>query len=137
MYFLDTNTCIYFLNGRSESIRKKILMTPPLEIAIPSIVKAELILGAYKGQFPDKTLEKLEKFLQPFEVVPFDDQAAYRYAEVRSKLEKEGRIIGPNDLIIAALALNHDAVLVTNNVIEFTRVEGLQIENWKEMDQRS
>jgi tRNA(fMet)-specific endonuclease VapC len=106
-----------------------------MEIAIPSIVKAELILGAYKGQFPDKTLEKLEKFLQPFEVVPFDDQAAYRYAEVRSKLEKEGRIIGPNDLIIAALALYHDAVLVTNNVIEFTRVEGLQIENWKEMNQ--
>lgn len=137
MYFLDTNTCIYFLNGRSENIRRKILMTPPMEIAIPSIVKAELILGAYKGQFPEKTLEKLEKFLHPFEVVPFDDQAVYRYAEVRSKLEKEGRIIGPNDLIIAAITLFHEAILVTNNVIEFTRVEGLQIENWKVTNQGS
>jgi len=135
MYFLDTNTCIYFLNGRSESIRRKILMTPPIEIAIPSIVKAELILGAYKGQFPEKTLEKIEKFLQPFEVVPFDDQAVYRYGEVRSKLEKEGRIIGPNDIIIAATTLYHDATLVTNNLMEFMRVEGLKIENWKDENQ--
>ena len=63
MYYLDTNTCIYFLNGKYESIKKKILSTPPNEIAIPSIVKAELLLGAYKSKKRNANLEKVEKFL--------------------------------------------------------------------------
>lgn len=101
-----------------------------MEIAIPSIVKAELVLGAYKGKAPEKTLDKLEKFLQPFEVIPFEDQTAYVYARIRSVIEKEGNTIGPNNLIIAAIALFHEATLVTNNVNEFSRIKGLTIENW-------
>ena len=132
MYFLDSNTCIYFLNGSSESIKNRILITPPIEIAIPAIVKAELRLGAYKSTSRAATIEKLEEFLLPFEVVPFEDQATYHYAEIRNNLEKNGEIIGPHDLLIASIAKFHDAVLVTNNVREFSRVSGLRVEDWKE-----
>ena len=132
MYFLDSNTCIHYLNGRSESIRNRILITPPIEVAIPSIVKAELLLGAFKSKSRSTTLEKLEKFLDPFEIVPFDDQTAYHYAEIRSTLESAGEIIGPNDLLIASIAIFHDAILVTSNVSEFSRVSGLRIEDWME-----
>ena len=77
MYFLDTNTCIYFLNGKYEHIKSKILSTPPNEISIPSIAKAELLLGAYKSKRRKENTEKVEKFLEPFEVVPFFDLITY------------------------------------------------------------
>lgn len=130
MYFLDTNTCIYFLNGRSVNIKNKILATIPNKIAIPVIVKSELILSAYKSTNKVSTLEKLEQFLQPFEIVPFKDQISYHYADIRSFLESNGNIIGPNDLLIASIARFHNAILVTNNVKEFSRVPDLVVENW-------
>ena len=132
MYFLDTNTCIYFLNGKYESIKKKILATPPSEIAIPSIVKAELLLGAYKSKKRKTNIEKLEHFLEPFEIMPFFDLIAYIYAEIRNETEKEGKVVGPNDLLIASIVKFHEGVLVTNNVAEFKRIKGLRIENWAE-----
>jgi len=130
MYFLDTNTCVYFLNGKYESIKNKILTTSPNEILIPSIVKAELILGAYKSQKKKQNIEIIEKFLQPFEIVPFVDLVSYVYADIRSVLEKEGKIIGPNDLLIASIVKFHDGILVTNNTKEFKRIKGLKLENW-------
>lgn len=130
MYYLDTNTCIYFLNGLSESIKDKILSTSPSEIVIPSIVKAELLLGAYKSKSKGSTLEKVERFLQPFEIVPFDDQMTYCYADIRSYLESRGKIIGPNDILIAAIVRFHEGTLITNNVDEFKRIPGLKVENW-------
>ncbi len=130
MYFLDTNTCIYFLNGKYESLRTKILATPPNEISIPAIVKAELLLGAYKSQKKKENVEKVEKLLEPFAVVPFFDLIAYVYAEIRNETEKVGEKVGPNDLFIAAIVKFHDGILVTNNVQEFKRIKGLKIENW-------
>jgi len=130
MYFLDANTCIYFLNGKSQTIKEKLLSTIPSKIAIPTIVKAELLLSAYKSSNKQKTLEKVEKFLQPFEIIPFEDQICYHYAEIRSYLETNGKIIGPNDLVIAAITRFHNAILVTNNVNEFSRVPDLKVENW-------
>jgi len=130
MYFLDTNTCIYFLNGKHESVKTKILATLPNEIAIPSIVKAELLLGAYKSKNRKSNIEKVEKFLEPFEVVAFDDIMAYTYVEIRYATEKVGESIGPNDLFIAAIVKFHEGILVTNNDKEFGRIEGLKIENW-------
>ena len=130
MYFLDTNTCIYFLNGKYESIKTKILATSPNEIVIPSIVKAELLFGAYKSKKPKETIEKVEKFLEPFEIVPFDDMASYVYAELRNRMEQSGELIGPNDLLIASIVKFHEGILVTNNVREFKRIKGLKIEDW-------
>lgn len=130
MYFLDTNTCIYFLNGRYDSIKVKIFSTPPNEISIPSIVKAELLLGAYKSKKRRENTEKVEKFLEPFEVAPFFDLVTYVYAEIRGETEKKGEIVGPNDLLIASIVKFHNGVFVTNNVKEFERIKGLKIENW-------
>ena len=101
MYFLDTNTCIYFLAGRSESIKQKVLSTSPSDIAIPVVVKAELLLGAQKSKNPEATLEKVLRFLEPFEIMALDDGVSPHYAEIRANLELSGNPIGLNDLIIA------------------------------------
>ncbi|OQB97580.1 MAG: tRNA(fMet)-specific endonuclease VapC [Spirochaetes bacterium ADurb.Bin110] len=130
MHFLDTSTCIYFLNGRYGSIKEKILSTPPNEIVIPSLVKVELLFGAYKSQKRISNTEKVEMFLKPFEIVPFDDLVTYVYADLREKMEKTGRLIGPNDLLIASIVKFHGGILVTNNEQKFRQIEGLRIENW-------
>ena len=130
MYFLDTNTCIYFLNGSYESIKAKILSTPPIQIKIPSIVKAELLLGAYKSQKREYNLEKIEAFLSPFEIIPFEDQMSYVYAEIRYQTETTGKNVGPNDLLIASIVKFHEGMLITNNEKEFNNIEGLKTDNW-------
>lgn len=132
MYFLDTNTCIYFLNGIYRSIRDRILRLPPAELAIPSVVKAELLLGAYNSLKPAENTDKVERFLEPFEIVPFTDAVTYTYAALRSKAEREGIVIGPNDLFIASIVVFHKGILVTNNVKEFRRIPELNVENWVE-----
>ncbi len=130
MYFLDTNTCIFYLNGTSEAVRDRILACPPDQIKIPSIVKAELVFGVYKNQNRGSNLKKLEAFLSSFEMVPFTDFMTYIYADIRQKTEQTGQIIGPTDLLIASITLYHTAVLVTNNTTEFRRVENLYLEDW-------
>lgn len=97
---------------------------------IPSIVKAELIYGAMKSVKRSENLEKIKRFLMPFEIIPFDENAAYYYGEMRAALEKNGTIIGPNDLVIASTVLSQNGILITNNVKEFSRVLGIQLENW-------
>jgi tRNA(fMet)-specific endonuclease VapC len=130
MYYLDTNTCIYFLNGTYESVKNKLISIAPNEIVIPSIVKAELLLGAYKSKNKKVNIEKVERFLEPFEIVAFEDLMTYVYAEIRNKTEKKGEIVGPNDLLIASIVKFGDGVLVTHNVKEFKRIEGLRIDDW-------
>ena len=130
MYFLDTNTCIYFLNGKYEVIKIKILETPPNDICIPSIVKAELLFGAYKSNNKESIIDKVERFLEPFAITPFTDEMTYIYAEIRSQLEKGGKIIGPNDLLIASIVHFYNGILITNNINEFKRVKNLRVENW-------
>jgi tRNA(fMet)-specific endonuclease VapC len=132
MYFLDTNTCIYFLNGRYKSVRDRLMSLSPNEISIPAIVKAELLLGAYKSQKKKDNVKKVEQFLEPFEIIPFEDQMAYVYADIRNTMEKKGILIGPNDLFIASIVRFNDGILVTNNVEEFTRIKELHVVNWVE-----
>jgi len=129
-YFLDTNICIYFLKGTFPALLQRLKTKRPEEIKIASIVKAELLLGAYKSSDPTKTEKIVQEFLLPFTIISFDDQAAIIYAQIRGSLEKEGQVIGPNDLILAATVLAHDGILVTNNVVEFERMKDLKIENW-------
>ena len=133
MYLLDTNTCIKYLNGRSENIRLNLESRNSVDIVLCSIVKAELYYGAMKSQNPEKTLTKLNQFLERFISLPFDDDASKAYGEIRSKLERKGTPIGPNDLLIAATALANNVTLVTNNTREFRRVEGLELEDWETM----
>ena len=132
MYIVDSNTCIYFMNGKHQSVREKFLSISPKDIKISSVVKGELLLGAFKSQTREQTTKKVEKFLKPFDVLDFSDGMAYDYAEIRSILEKSGNPIRANDLLIAATALNKKAILVTHNTDEFSRIQGLDIEDWVE-----
>lgn len=130
MYFLDTNTCIYFLNGKYPAIRDRMLMIPPRQIKIPSPVKAELLLGAYKSQTRERTTEKVLAFLKPFEVIPFTDDMTKEYADIRAEQETSGTPIGANDYFIAAITRNMNGTLITHNTDEFSRVNRLQLEDW-------
>src|SRR5690606_7325962 len=95
-----------------------------------SIVKAELLYGAEKYGNRDRRVAIVTATLAPFESIPFDDEAATLYSRIRHALEVAGVVIGPYDLQIAAICLLRGFTLVTNNVGEFSRVSGLQIENW-------
>ena len=90
MYFIDSNTCIYFLNGKFPSVRERFLSISPKEIKISTIVKAELLLGAFKSRTRQQTTDKVEKFLRPFDIIDFTDKMAYEYAEIRKDLEHAG-----------------------------------------------
>lgn len=127
---LDTNTCIFLLNQRHPGILRQFQARSPAEIALCSVVKAELLFGAQRSARVDSNLQRLKLFFAPLPCFPFDDNCAEHYAMIRADLAAQGRPIGPNDLMIAATARANDAVLVTNNVAEFSRVAGLRIEDW-------
>jgi len=129
-YYLDANICIYFLRGTYPSLLRAILSRNPNTIKIPAIVVAELAHGAEKSSDSDKNMERVKKFLMPFEIASFDMKAAFSYGKIRSSLEKLKRNIGPNDLIIAATVMSQNGILVTNNTKEFSRVENLALEDW-------
>ena len=130
-YLLDTNTCIRYLNGRSPAIKNHMATVQPEDIAVCSVVKAELFYGALKSGRPVENLQHQEQFVSRFVSLPFDDLAAEMYGRIRTDLEKMGQPIGPNDLLIAAIALSHSLTLVTHNTREFSRVNNLQIADWE------
>ena len=130
MIFLDTDICIYAIKNKYPQIMKQLKRFLPEDIKIPSLVKAELLLAAEKSKLHKKTLLRIEQFLFPFEIVPFDDNATIIYAKIRATLEKKGQPIGPNDMIIAATTLTHKGILVTHNTKEFSRIKQLKIKDW-------
>ncbi len=130
-YLLDANSCIQFLNGRSENVRSRLESKRPEQIVLCSVVKAELLYGALKSARPAENLDRLGSFFKRFLSLPFDDASAETYGAIRVRLERAGTPIGPNDLFIAAIALSQRATLVTNNTREFGRVEGLLLEDWE------
>jgi len=130
-YLLDTNTCIRYLNGRSPNVIARVRATTRSDITICAIVKAELFAGAEKSQQPAKNLAGQRLFLDQFISLPFDDAAAVIYVKIRATLEKAGTPIGPNDLLIAAIALANGLTLVTHNTREFSRIAGLSLEDWE------
>jgi tRNA(fMet)-specific endonuclease VapC len=95
------------------------------------MVKAELLRGALRSQRVELNLQRLEIFFAPLKSLPFDDTAADHYARIGADLYSRGVPIGPNDLIIAAIALAHNVTLITHNISEFGRVAGLRIEDWE------
>src|SRR5688572_29117445 len=130
MHLLDTDICIYLLKGIFPDLRSRLASRSPSSIAIPAVVKAELLLGAYKSNRRDATILVLDAFLTPFQILPFGDEETSFYARIRSELEAEGKPMGANDLLIAATALARGATMVTRNTREFGRVKGLAWEDW-------
>lgn len=131
MYLLDTNACIAVLNGSSQPLITRLQSQNPGDILLCSIVKAELIYGAYHSSRAADNLRLLDRFFDPFISLPFNDACCHVYGRIRSDLARSGTPIGPNDLLIAAIAAANDLTLVTANSKEFGRVAGLQIENWE------
>jgi len=130
-FLLDTNVCIRVLNGSCRSVVERLERLDPVDVAISAIVKAELTYGARKSRHVAANLRLVEAFSEPFVCLPFDGRAADVYGSIRADLEREGRLIGPNDLLIAATALAHSLTLVTHNLSEFGRVPGLSVEDWE------
>lgn len=130
MYLLDTNICIYTMKYHPPQVRERLLAISPDDIAMSAIVLAELRHGIAKSQQRERNEKALADFLQFCQVLDWPEAASTPYADIRAMLEKQGTIIGANDLLIAAHALHLNAVLVTNNMKEFERIPHLQLENW-------
>jgi tRNA(fMet)-specific endonuclease VapC len=128
---LDTNTCIYIINNRPPNVLEKFRKYKAGEIGISSIAASELAYGVAKSG-SIKNRKALDMFLAPMQILPFDSQCLWFYADLRASLEKQGLSIGPMDSLIAAHALSIDGTLVTNNIKEFMRVPKLKLDNWFE-----
>lgn len=130
-YLLDTNVCIRYLKSASVNLLRRFQTTDLEEIAVCSIVKAELFYGAMKSSNPNETWRKQQRFLSVFVSLPFDDFAALIAGRIRAQLANDGTPIGNNDLLIASIAIANNLTLVTHNIGEFSRIEGLEIEDWE------
>jgi len=129
-FLIDTNICIYIMNERPYEVIQKFKTTEIGQIGISSITVSELNYGVSKSKYQKQNSKRLEEFLAPFEILPYDENASRFYGKIRAQLESDGNIIGPLDMLIAAHALSKDIVLVTNNEKEFKRIKSLKVENW-------
>jgi tRNA(fMet)-specific endonuclease VapC len=128
-FVLDTNTCIYALKLQGRVV-ERLRDHAPDDLGVTIITIAELWFGAHKSVRSSVARREMDGFLEPFEVLPFDREAAEAYARVRFELERIGRPIGERDLLIASIALARGLTVVTHNVSEFGRVPGLKTEDW-------
>jgi tRNA(fMet)-specific endonuclease VapC len=129
-YLLDTNAWIAIINPSISPVKDRFSRHRPDEILFCSVVKAELLWGAYRSSRKEKNIALLQKIFSQFVSLPFDDIAADYYGRIRADLNSKGTPIGPNDMMIAAIALANDLTVVTHNQREFGRVTGLKLEDW-------
>lgn len=129
MKLLDTDVCIAFLNGKDRKLERRMLAAAD-DLVLCSVVKAELWFGAEASARVEENHQRLGSFFDTFDSLPFDDAAARHYARVRAALRRGGQPIGPNDLLIASIALANELTLITRNRREFDRVPGLPLESW-------
>ncbi|MEN9862013.1 MAG: putative nucleic acid-binding proteincontains domain [Cyanobacteriota bacterium] len=128
-FLLDTNICIYVIKRRPESLLER-FNSNASHLAMSSITLAELLHGAEKSSNPQRTLAVVEDFCSRLDVLEYGVKAAQHYGQIRTALERRGTPIGVNDLHIAAHARSEGLTLVSNNLREFERVEGLLLANW-------
>jgi tRNA(fMet)-specific endonuclease VapC len=129
-YMLDTNICSYVLRDRPPSVRKRFEKAGAGNLAISTVVLAELYFGAARHPKGDAIRREIDDFASRITILPWDENAADHYGEIRAVLEKKGTPIGAMDMMIAAHALSIGAVLVSNDVTYFDKVRGLRIANW-------
>ncbi len=128
-YMLDTNLCIRVLRDRPQAIRERFNAEAD-GMCISSIVLFELLYGAAKSARPIENRSEVERFATRLDVLPFDDDAAAHAGDIRAVLAGQGRMIGSYDLLIAGHARSRGLIVVTGNLGEFDRVEGLRCEDW-------
>ena len=130
VYMLDTDISSYVMKRSNDAVLKRLQRIPPEAVCISAITKSELLYGVEISPRRAKDLRAVEDFLKYVEVLDYPDAAAPDYARIRARLKTSGKMIGTNDLFIAAHARSLGLILVTNNTREFSRVGGLKIENW-------
>ena len=128
-YLLDTNLCIRVLRDRPPGLRSR-FNAEANALCISDVVLFELLYGAEKSARPAENRQEVERFAARLGVLAFDSEAAAHTAEIRANLERSGQIIGSYDLMIAGHARSRGLVVVTGNLKEFVRVEGLRSEDW-------
>lgn len=131
-FMLDTNILVYVLNRRPQhqTVVDRYDATDARLTCISSITLAELRFGVEQSLIRKVGQAKLDRLVAALTVVPFEARAAHAYGVLRAKLQKAGKLIGPLDMLIAGHAISLGAMLVTNNLREFSRVPGLQVGNW-------
>lgn len=128
---LDTDTTIFTIKRKPVHI-KRIFNANIGQLCISALTWGELIFGAEKSEQAQRNLSDLEGFSARLEILPFDEQASTHFGQVKAELELQGTKIGSYDTMIAGHARSQGLIVVTNNVREFKRVEGLRVENWLE-----
>lgn len=129
-YLLDTNICIFLKNNRHPAVADRLATLKPGDVAMSVVTWGELVLGAEKSREREQTLSKIHKLRALVPVLSLSESVGDRYGAIRGALEMAGKPIGPNDLWIAAHAQTLGIPLVTNNTGEFSRVDGLDLEDW-------
>jgi tRNA(fMet)-specific endonuclease VapC len=128
-YLLDTNICIYVIKRRPAQMLERFNRHSG-HMAISAITLSELLHGVEKSAAPDRNLTVVENFCGRLEVLPYGGKACLHYGQIRASLERQGLPMGVNDLHIAAHARSEGLTLVSNNLREFQRVDGLLLDNW-------
>ena len=130
MYLLDTNICIYAINGRHPRLTKKLLSVHPSEILVSSITVGEMEYGAAKSHWGERTRQIMHAFLANYDTLPFTEQDAALFGAFRAQLEAAGITIGVLDVMIAAQGVANNLTVVTHNTREFIRIPGIKLEDW-------
>jgi tRNA(fMet)-specific endonuclease VapC len=128
-YLLDTNICIYLIKGNFPSVVSRFKQCAMTDIGVSAISVAELEFGIAKSGLAKNRIT-LDRWLMQIQQFPFDNAAAKAYGVLRAQLQSKGTPIGSLDMLIAAQAIALQVTLVSNNLREFTRVQGLKVENW-------
>ena len=130
-FLLDTDTCIAYLRKRDSQVARRLASVAAGDVTLCSIVKAELFYGVQRASRPEIEEVRLRAFLTGFSSLPFDDTVAEVYGKLRAQLASQGMPVGPNDLMIGAIAVANNPTLVTHNTREFSRIDGLQLDDWE------
>jgi len=131
-YLLDTNTCIYFLNG-NESLKKKFGEIGISSLSISNCVLAELYFGAYRSKKVEENVKHIELFKKNLTILSDSEESASLFGKIKAELRSKGTIIEDFDILIASIAISNNRILITNNTEHFERIEGLNIQNWVNM----
>jgi tRNA(fMet)-specific endonuclease VapC len=128
-YLLDTDICIYWLNGR-QNIKDKVMGVGWKQVATSIITQAELYYGAYNSSRVVENLSRVDAFVNEIVVLPLHATILKRFGEVKAQLRQMGQPLADFDLLIACIALVENKILVTNNTRHYERIPGLKLENW-------
>ncbi|MCK5522378.1 MAG: type II toxin-antitoxin system VapC family toxin [Thiomargarita sp.] len=130
-YLLDTDTCIYLLNGELK-VKNRVAQVGVESLAVANMTKGELYFGAYNSNQVENNLKRIQAFftMQAPEVLPLDEKVMEIFGQLKAELRQKGQPIGDIDLLIAGVAISNNLTLVTNNTKHFERIPHISLENW-------